>query len=126
MRYGIVCRRLMTREPYGVPWRELLRVFRRLEARGEIRGGRFIAGIPGEQFALPEAVEQVREIRRQAPSGEPIVISAADPLNLAGILTDGERVPAVASTRILYRDGVVVAVHPGSTGSTGSTGSIEG
>jgi ATP-dependent Lhr-like helicase len=106
LRYGIVCRRLLTREPYGVPWRELLRVYRRLEARGDVRGGRFVSGLSGEQFALPEAVELARQIRRTKPIGETIAISAADPLNLCGIITPGDRIPAVASTRIVYRDGV--------------------
>jgi ATP-dependent Lhr-like helicase len=108
-RYGIMCRRLLAREPYAVPWRELLRVYRRLEARGDVRGGRFVSGLPGEQFALPEAVELARQVRRTKPSGEAIVISAADPLNLCGIITPGDRVPAIASTRITFRDGTLVA-----------------
>ena len=107
-RYGIMCRRLLTREPFAVPWRELLRVYRRLEARGEVRGGRFVSGLPGEQFALPEAVELARRVRRSPPSGEAITISAADPLNLCGIVIAGERVPALASARITFRDGVPV------------------
>ena len=105
-RYGIVCRRLLAREPFGVPWRELLRVFRRMEARGEIRGGRFVSGLHGEQFALPEAVELARRVRRTPPSGDVIEISAADPLNLCGIIIPGERVPAIWSARIAFRDGV--------------------
>jgi ATP-dependent Lhr-like helicase len=105
-RYGIVCRRLLVREPFAVPWRELLRVYRRFEARGDVRGGRFVSGIPGEQFALPDAVELARQVRRTAPTGEAIVISAADPLNLCGILTPGDRIAAIASTSITYRDGV--------------------
>jgi ATP-dependent Lhr-like helicase len=105
-RYGIVCRRLLAREPYGIRWRELLPIYRRLEARGEVRGGRFVSGLPGEQFALPDAVAAAREIRRRKPHGEAITISAADPLNLAGIITAGDRVPAVAATAITYRDGV--------------------
>jgi ATP-dependent Lhr-like helicase len=105
-RYGIMCRRLLTREPYGIPWRELLRVYRRLEARGDVRGGRFVAGLPGEQFALPEAVALARQVRRTKPGGETISISAADPLNLCGIITAGDRIPAIASTQIVYRDGV--------------------
>ena len=107
-RYGIVCRRLLMREPFAVAWRELLRVFRRLEARGDIRGGRFVSGVPGEQFALPEAVALAREIRRRRPSGDTVTISAADPLNLCGILDGGPRVPAIASTMIIFRDGVRV------------------
>jgi ATP-dependent Lhr-like helicase len=105
-RYGIICRRLLTREPFRVPWRELLRVYRRMEARGQVRGGRFVSGLHGEQFALPEAVELARRIRRTPPSGEVIEISAADPLNLCGVIIPGERVPAIASTRISFRDGV--------------------
>ena len=105
-RYGIICRRLLAREPYRVPWRELLQVLRRLEARGEVRGGRFVSGLSGEQFALSEAVELARQIRRTKPSGEAITISAADPLNLCGIVTAGDRVSAVAGTHITFVDGV--------------------
>jgi ATP-dependent Lhr-like helicase len=112
-RYGVVFRRLLTRETNAAPWRELARVYRRLEARGEIRGGRFVAGMSGEQFALGEAVDRLREIRREGPDGRLIVISAADPLNLAGILTSSERIRAVASNRIAYRDGVAVSVMEG-------------
>jgi ATP-dependent Lhr-like helicase len=107
-RYGIICRRLLVREPFPIPWRDLLRVYRRMEARGEVRGGRFISGLPGEQFALPEAVELVRRIRRTPPRGETVTISAADPLNLCGIITAGDRIPATASTRITFRDGVLI------------------
>jgi ATP-dependent Lhr-like helicase len=110
-RYGIMCRRLLTREPFAVPWRELLRVYRRLEARGEVRGGRFVSGLPGEQFALPEAVELARRVRRAPASGETITISAADPLNLCGIVTPGDRIPAVASTQITFRDGIARSMN---------------
>jgi ATP-dependent Lhr-like helicase len=112
-RYGVIFRRLLTREPNAAPWRELARVYRRLEAGGEIRGGRFVAGMSGEQFALPEAVEKLREVRRSAPDGRLIVISAADPLNLIGILTTGERIRAIAGTRIAYRDGIALSVMEG-------------
>jgi ATP-dependent Lhr-like helicase len=108
-RYGVVFRRMLTREPGAVPWRELVRVFRRLEARGEIRGGRFVSGMSGEQFALPSAVERLREVRRTQPDGRLIVLSAADPLNLSGIVTAGDRVRSMASSRVLYRDGVPLA-----------------
>jgi ATP-dependent Lhr-like helicase len=108
-RYGIICRRLLAREPYGVRWRELLPIYRRLEARGDVRGGRFVSGLPGEQFALPNAVALARETRRRKPDGETVTISAADPLNLCGIITAGERVPSVASTVLTFRDGVPVA-----------------
>ena len=110
IRYGIVFRRLLAREPYGVAWRELVRVYRRLEARGEIRGGRFVAGMSGEQFALPEAVERARDIRRSRLSGEFVTVSGADPLNLAGIVTGAERIAAVASTRVVFCDGIPVEV----------------
>jgi ATP-dependent Lhr-like helicase len=109
-RYGVLCRELLARESSAPPWMELLRVLRRSEARGEIRGGRFIAGLNGEQFALPEAVDALREERRHGPPGYFFNISACDPLNLVGILTPGSRVTAVLGNRILYRDGVPVAV----------------
>ena len=86
-------------------------MYRRLEARGEVRGGRFVSGVSGEQFALPEAVGQLRSIRRQERKGELISISAADPLNLTGILTPGERIPALTTNRILYRDGLPVGIQ---------------
>ncbi|HEY5210246.1 MAG TPA: DEAD/DEAH box helicase [Stellaceae bacterium] len=109
-RYGVVFWRLLAREAEWLPpWRDLLRVFRRLEARGEIRGGRFVAGFAGEQYALPEAIGLMREVRRQAPSGEWIAVSGADPLNLAGILTPGPRLPALTGNRLMFRDGVPVA-----------------
>ena len=105
-RYGVLFRRLLTREPAAAPWRDLARVCRRLEARGEIRGGRFVTGMSGEQFALPRAVERLREVRRSPPTGRPITISAADPLNLAGIVTAGDRVRAAGRVHIVYQDGV--------------------
>ena len=109
-RYGVVFKRLLEREGVTIPWRVLLRTYHRLEARGEIRGGRFVAGISGEQFALPEAVGLVRSIRR-APALETMIsVSAADPLNLVGIITPGGRITAHASNRVLYRDGAAVAV----------------
>ena len=112
-RYGVVCRRLLTREVNAPSWRELLRVYRRLEARGEIRGGRFVAGMSGEQFALADAVERLREIGRTPPDDQIVVLSAADPLNLAGIVTVGERVRAAAATRIAYCNGVPLAALEG-------------
>lgn len=112
-RYGIVFRRLLARETNTVPWRDLTRVYRRLEARGELRGGRFVSGMSGEQFALPEAVERLRAIRRLPANGRVLTISAADPLNLAGIVTSGERVRSAVRTRIAYRDGVPLAVKEG-------------
>jgi len=112
-RYGVVFRRLLTREANAPPWRELARVYRRLEARGEIRGGRFVTGVSGEQFALPDAVERLRETRRTAADGRCIAVSAADPLNLVGIVTSGDRVRASAGHRLVYRDGVPMAVLEG-------------
>jgi ATP-dependent Lhr-like helicase len=112
-RYGVLFRRLLAREANAAPWRDLVRVLRRLEARGEIRGGRFVSGMSGEQFARPDAVERLREVRRTRPDGRLIAISTADPLNLAGILTDGERVRAAGRNRILYRDGVPIAAREG-------------
>jgi ATP-dependent Lhr-like helicase len=112
-RYGVVFRRLLAREGMSVPWRDLTRVYRLLEARGEIRGGRFVAGMSGEQFALPDAVEKLREIRRSPASDRLIAISAADPLNLTGIVTPGDRIRTVAGNRIVYRNGVPVAAMEG-------------
>lgn len=112
-RYGVVYRRLLEREGRAPPWRELLRVYRRLEARGEIRGGRFVGGMAGEQYALPEAVGSLRQVRRLERTGHLVSLSAADPLNLAGILTPGRRVAALTSNRVLYRDGVPVATREG-------------
>jgi ATP-dependent Lhr-like helicase len=112
-RYGVVFRRLLGRETNAAAWRELLGVYRRLEARGEIRGGRFVAGVSGEQFARPDAVERLREIRRSPRTGQLVTISAADPLNLLGILTSGDRVRSSVGNRIVYRDGVALAVLEG-------------
>ncbi|WP_372876533.1 DEAD/DEAH box helicase, partial [Pseudomonas sp.] len=108
-RYGVVCWRLLEREADWLPsWRELLRVYQRLEARGEIRGGRFVASVVGEQFALPEAVALLREVRKRPADGSLIGLSACDPLNLVGTLLPGSKVPALAGNRLLYRDGVPV------------------
>jgi ATP-dependent helicase Lhr and Lhr-like helicase len=108
-RYGIVVRDLLARESNLPSWRELLMGFRRLEDRGEIRGGRFVDGFLGEQFALPVAVESVRAMRGLPLSGETMTLSAADPLNLIGILVPGERVPAISGKTVSYRDGVAIA-----------------
>jgi ATP-dependent Lhr-like helicase len=113
-RYGVVFWRLLAQEPAWLPpWRDLLRVYRRLEARGEIRGGRFVAGFAGEQFALPEAVGLMREIRRRPASGQWVSLSGADPLNLFGILTPGQRLAALTANRVVYRDGLPVAALTG-------------
>jgi ATP-dependent Lhr-like helicase len=111
-RYGIVVRDVLAREANLPPWRELLGAFRRLEDRGEIRGGRFVDGFLGEQFALPVAVESVRAMRKLIASGEAISLSAADPLNLVGILVPGDRVPAISGNSVTYRDGVAVNSVP--------------
>ena len=105
-RWGVVFWKVYQREAQWLPpWRELLMVYRRLEARGEIRGGRFVAGFSGEQYATPAAIGALRESRRRNASDEYVSISAADPLNVVGLLTPGPRVPALTGNRILYRDG---------------------
>jgi ATP-dependent Lhr-like helicase len=110
-RYGVVFWRLLEPEAALLPpWRELLRVFRRLESRGEIRGGRFVAGFSGEQFALPEAIGILRAARRQPAADQWVSVSGADPLNLVGILTPGPKLPALACNRLLYRDGIPTAM----------------
>ncbi len=110
-RYGVVCWRLLAREADWLPpWRDLLRVYHRLEARGEIRGGRFVAAVAGEQFALPEALGLLREVRKRPLTGEMLAVSAVDPFNQLGTLLPGSRVPALAANRILFRDGLPVAV----------------
>ena len=111
-RYGVVFRKVIEREADWLPpWHILLRTLRRLEAQGKIRGGRFVAGMAGEQFALTDAVSSMRAIRRQEARGDLVSLSAADPLNLTGIVTPGARVPALTKNRVLYRDGVPVATH---------------
>jgi ATP-dependent Lhr-like helicase len=108
-RYGVVFRSLLQRESNLPPWRELVRVYRRLEARGEIRGGRFVAGFGGEQFAASDAVGRLRAVRKAEKIDELVVLSAVDPLNLVGILTPEDRVPAIHRNRVLYRDGLPIA-----------------
>jgi ATP-dependent Lhr-like helicase len=112
-RYGVVFRRLLTREVNGVTWRELVRVYRTLEARGDIRGGRFVSGMSGEQYALPDAVDRLREVRRSGPDDHLIAVSGADPLNLTGLITLGDRIRASAGTRIVYRNGIPVMAMEG-------------
>ena len=107
-RYGVLFPDLLAREPMAPRWRYLVRVLRRLEARGEIRGGLFVSGFMGEQFALPEAVELLRAVRGIEPSGQLVSVSACDPMNLVGILTPGDKVPAVPGNRVVFRDGVPV------------------
>ncbi len=115
-RWGIVFRDLVVREPLAPPWRELVRYYRRLEARGEIRGGRFLAGVGGEQFAAPDAVDVARTIRRSRPSGQRIEVAAVDPLNLTGVVTPGPRVPSVLGQKVVYLDGVPQTAEPVSAG----------
>lgn len=112
-RYGIVFRALLARETTAPLWHDLLKSYRKLEARGEIRGGRFVAGHYGEQFALPEAVEGLRSIRKQPNDEEICAVSAADPLNLVGIITPGPKLPALPGNRVLYKGGVPLAVLSG-------------
>ena len=107
-RYGVVFRDVLVRETLLPSWRELLITLRRLEDRGEVRGGRFVSGFLGEQFALPVAVESLRALHDLPPSGETIAVSAADPLNLVGILVPGERVSATSGRFVAFRDGVAL------------------
>ena len=110
-RWGVIFWRLLAREADWLPpWRDLLACCRRLEARGEIRGGRFVAGFSGEQYAAPEAIAVLREARRKSPEGHLLSVSGADPLNLVGILTPGARLPSLSGNRALYRDGVPIAL----------------
>ena len=114
-RYGVVFRDLLARESNLPKWRELQLAYRRLEARGEIRGGRFVDGFVGEQFGLPAAVESLRATRKMPLGGEIVTLSAADPLNLVGVIVPGERVPAISGRIVSYRDGVAVADEPESS-----------
>jgi len=113
-RYGVLFRRLLTREAQWLPpWHMLLRACRRLEAQGHIRGGRFVAGVSGEQYALSDAIGPLRAVRKRPPAGAWVALSAADPLNLAGIVTPGPRLAALAGNRLVMRDGVPVASYAG-------------
>ncbi|HYM91763.1 MAG TPA: DEAD/DEAH box helicase, partial [bacterium] len=111
-RYGVVFREIVARETQAPPWRTLLQIYRGWEASGEIRGGRFVDGVIGEQYALSQAVEALRAVRRQAPDGETAAVAAADPLNLVGIVLPGPRVPVTSGHVIVYRDGLPVASGP--------------
>ncbi|HET9470809.1 MAG TPA: hypothetical protein VFO24_06865, partial [Usitatibacter sp.] len=110
---GVVFRSMLQRETNLPAWRDLVRVYRKLEARGEIRGGRFVAGFGGEQFASSDAVGRLRAVRKAEKAGELVVLGAADPLNLVGILTPEARVPAIHSYRLLLQDGLPVAALEG-------------
>ncbi|WP_250515010.1 DEAD/DEAH box helicase [Caballeronia sp. INDeC2] len=124
-RYGVVFWRLLEREAEWLPpWRDLLRVYHRLEARGEIRGGRFVAGLAGEQFALPDAVPLLRDMRKRPKDGAFVALSAVDPLNLVGTLLPGDKVPALAGNRVLFLDGLPVGAVV--AGKTRYFGDVEG
>jgi len=116
-RYGVVFRDLIQRESISIPWREVLRALRRMEARGTVRGGRFVAGFYGEQYARPEAVELLRRARRADRPEEEAHVSAVDPLNLAGILTPGAKIPAVHTNVVFFKDGLPLLAEGGSTAS---------
>jgi ATP-dependent Lhr-like helicase len=118
LRYGVVFRDLIERESFSVPWRDVLWALRRFEARGTIRGGRFVNGFVGEQYALPEAIEELRQVRRTPLSGEIVSVSACDPLNLVGIIVPGKRVAAQRGNRISYRDGVALDETPSALTSS--------
>jgi ATP-dependent Lhr-like helicase len=105
-RWGVVFWDLMARENLALPWREIVWALRRLEARGLVRGGRFVTGFAGEQYALPEAIDELRQVRRAPRTGETVRLNAADPLNLVGIILPGPRIPAVRTNSITYRDGL--------------------
>ncbi len=121
-RWGVVFRDLVVRENLAVSWRELLWAFRRMEARGTIRGGRFVTGFSGEQFAHPGAVDLLRGVRKQPRTGDPVQVSAADPLNLTGIVLPGPRIPAIAANSVTYIDGAVAGTSDtGDLGRVGAT-----
>ena len=105
-RYGVVFRDLVQGESFALHWRDLLRALRRFEARGTVRGGRFVSGFVGEQYALPEAVDSLRRVRRTARTGERVRVSAVDPMNLTGVILPGPRVPAQPDGSVEYVDGL--------------------
>jgi ATP-dependent Lhr-like helicase len=115
-RWGVIFRDLMVREHLAVPWREILWALRRMEARGIIRGGRFVTGFSGEQFAHPDAVDLLRAVRKQQRGDKLVRISAADPLNLTGIVLPGPRIPAIPANTVTYVDG---AVPPAAAAAAG-------
>jgi ATP-dependent Lhr-like helicase len=115
-RWGVVFRDLAVRDSFRVPWRELQWALRRLEDRGLVRGGRFVTGFSGEQYALPEAAEQLAHIRKVPRNGERVVINATDPLNLVGVIVPGDVVPAVRTNRMVFVDGVPETPGPGRDG----------
>ena len=113
-RYGVVFRRVLARENGIPPWRDLVRVLRRMEDRGEVRGGRFVERW-GEQYALPEAITVIRSLKREKRRGELVSVSACDPVNLVGVVTPGRRITAIPGNRILFRDGEPVARYEGKS-----------
>ena len=127
-RWGVVFRDVIARETLALPWRDIIWALRRMEARGTVRGGRFVTGFTGEQYALPEAVDQLRAVRRAPRDGEVVHLSAADPLNLVGIITPGPRVPALRTNTVTYTDGLptVVASESELVGSHGTGGGSPG
>jgi ATP-dependent Lhr-like helicase len=110
-RWGVVFRDLLVRESAAPSWGQLVAIYRRLEARGEIRGGRFVTGVAGEQYATSKAVDLLRQVRDEPPGGQWIVINASDPLNLCGILTDGSRIPSTHANALALRDGRYIATQ---------------
>jgi ATP-dependent Lhr-like helicase len=111
-RYGLAFPELLARETRVPRWRTLAQIYRRLENRGEVRGGHFISGFIGEQFALPEAVEMLRALRRTPPDSKTVLLAASDPLNLVGIITPGPRVSPYSNQAVVYTDGVPVDSGP--------------
>jgi ATP-dependent Lhr-like helicase len=109
-----VFRDLLARESLALPWRELLWALRRMEARGSVRGGRFVTGFVGEQYALPGAVDALRQVRRRERTGEVVRLSAADPLNLTGVVLPGPRIPALRGRTVVYRDGLPIEENAAS------------
>jgi ATP-dependent Lhr-like helicase len=123
-RYGVVFRDLVARETLAVPWREIAWAFRRMEARGSIRGGRFVSGFVGEQYALPGAVDALRRTRKIDRNGEVVRLSACDPLNLVGIITPGPRVPAVRGGEVVFLDGLPVTEDVVATAANNGQGTL--
>jgi len=117
-RWGVVFRDLAVHDGLRLPWREVQWALRRLEDRGLVRGGRYVTGFSGEQYALPAAVEQLNHVRKQPRTGERVVVNATDPLNLVGLIVPGETIPAVRTNQVVYVDGVPPAkpTRPTATG----------
>jgi ATP-dependent Lhr-like helicase len=118
-RWGVVFRALAVHDSLRLPWRDVQWALRRLEDRGQVRGGRFVAGFSGEQYALPAAVEQLAHVRKSPRIGERVTVNATDPLNLVGVIVPGDTVTAVRTNKITYVDGIpeVAVPHPARTGA---------